>query len=492
MKCDKFVYNPTEDKNMDVEELKTLQEKENYELKAARKGLPANLYETYSSFCNTSGGTIFLGVKEVEPGHNEIVGVENPEQEIKDLFNTLRNRSKVSACYLKESDVEKLSVEGKTVLAIHVEEAPRKEKPVYLNGNLSDSYLRGHEGDYRASQNEIRAMLLDNGTESYDALPNALSFGMEAIRLESLHAYREEMNARKPANIYRSLNDEDFLSALALLRKDKDGKTVLTNAAVLMFTNFSVISALFPSYSLDYVEAPSFSDKWSHRIASDDALWSGNMYDFFSMVVQRVTPYLPNPYVPYGSKVDSEFTLEDALKEAIVNELSNYAFTLAGGARILYTGQSLIFRNTGRVLVGVPQALKGGINDPRNKAISILFRHVSASDRAGTGIPRIFQCFKAYGLEEPLLSESASPEMTTLALPLEKKKEETRATKITEEEVLDYLAKKGKEEGVSVSEISEAFSVHRATASKILNQLLSEGKVRTNGLSTSRKRFLLL
>lgn len=39
-------------------------ESQTLEFKTVDKGLPLSLYETYSSFANTKGGTIVLGVKE--------------------------------------------------------------------------------------------------------------------------------------------------------------------------------------------------------------------------------------------------------------------------------------------------------------------------------------------------------------------------------------------------------------------------------------------
>ena len=56
-----------------AEGLYDLKEGVHIELKEFNKKIPDNLYETYSSFSNTDGGTIYLGIKEGK--RNIITGV---------------------------------------------------------------------------------------------------------------------------------------------------------------------------------------------------------------------------------------------------------------------------------------------------------------------------------------------------------------------------------------------------------------------------------
>lgn len=45
------------------------------ECKKASNSLPKSVWETYSSFANTNGGTIYLGVEEQKDKNNKFIGL---------------------------------------------------------------------------------------------------------------------------------------------------------------------------------------------------------------------------------------------------------------------------------------------------------------------------------------------------------------------------------------------------------------------------------
>lgn len=67
----------------DISAILSAKEQVNIEAKLAKNGLPHSVWETYSSFANTFGGIILLGVDENKET-KELVpcGVDHPDQMI--------------------------------------------------------------------------------------------------------------------------------------------------------------------------------------------------------------------------------------------------------------------------------------------------------------------------------------------------------------------------------------------------------------------------
>lgn len=86
---------------------------------------------TYSAFANTNGGTILLGVSESPDGTLIPQGIGDTEAILKDFWNTVSNRNKVSLNILSPSDVTIHTVDGEDIIVINVPQANRTDRPVY-------------------------------------------------------------------------------------------------------------------------------------------------------------------------------------------------------------------------------------------------------------------------------------------------------------------------------------------------------------------------
>jgi len=65
-------------------------------------------------------------------------------------------------------------------------------------------------------------------------------------------------------------------------------------------------------------------------------------------------------------------------------------------------------------------ALGGGVSDPRNSALFLMFSLIGIGERAGSGLMNIKATWKEEKLPEPTLKEMFNPDRTTLTLPLRK------------------------------------------------------------------------
>lgn len=279
------------------------------EAKAAKGGLPRSMWETYSTFANAYGGVILLGVKEREDGTFAPIELTPTEVEHlrQDFWNTVSNRSKVSAVLPIESEVEVLEADGGMVVAIHVPRAPREERPVYINGDLfAGTYRRRGEGDYRCTRQEISAMLRDQGFETMDSKVlddlTVADFNTDTVR-----AYRNRFRTVRQGSSWTDLDDERFLRAIgAAAVSREDGRLHPTFGGLLMFGNDYDIVRECPQYFLDYQETLDPAIRWTDRVHSGDGMWSGNLFDFFFRVNRKLAESLKTPF-----KLDGIFRVDD-------------------------------------------------------------------------------------------------------------------------------------------------------------------------------------
>ena len=154
---------------MNMQELKKLiykGEKVDIECKKAESSVPKSAYESYSAFANTNGGYIIFGVKEdktktILKERFIIQGIANPLKQKEDFWNTI-NGNKVNVNLLKDEDVEIVEEDNVSLIVIHVPRADFNMRPVYVGENpYKGTYKRNHEGDYHATNYEIRGMIRD-------------------------------------------------------------------------------------------------------------------------------------------------------------------------------------------------------------------------------------------------------------------------------------------------------------------------------------------
>ena len=92
----------------------------------------------------------------------------------------------------------------------------------------------------------------------------------------------------------------------------------------------------------------------------------------------------------------------------------------------------------------------GGESDPRNKSLMKMFNLINIGERAGSGVPNIFNVWNDEGFVEPEIEERFDPDRTILTLSFIKSDEKETRTKefmralIADGKLVDDGATKGK------------------------------------------------
>ena len=204
------------------------------EVKKAEGGLPIALWESYSSFANSNGGVIILGVGERQDGTWYTTGLKNADKLKRNFWNTIHDIKKVSINLLSDKNVESYEVNGDTILVIYVPRAKREQKPVYINNDLfGGCYRRDWEGDYHCSKAEIKGMLRDAADETED-MKIVEQFDISAIDTESLKAFRNHHKSYRPEHVFNNLPDDEYLERIGAAGFGEDGKLHPTTAGLPM------------------------------------------------------------------------------------------------------------------------------------------------------------------------------------------------------------------------------------------------------------------
>ena len=403
---------------LDFFNIEKYKENNRLEAKAAAVGLPKSLWATYSAFANTNGGIILLGVTEDAQHQLHVEGVNDADALVIDFWNIINNQSKISINVLNDKDVIVREFDGKKIIIISVPRAQRYDKPIYLDGNLFSSYKRNGEGDYRCTKEVIQAMLRDASPKTQDMLVLG-NMKLDVFDKDTIKRYRIRMQGIRPGHVWEALEDVDFLYRIGAVGRDADGKLHPTAAGLLMFGYEYEIVREYPHYFLDYREKLDDDTRWSDRFVSSSGDWSGNIYDFYFRVYNRIAQSVKVPFALDGISRIDDTELHKALREALANTLINADYYGNTGVVIERNITSITMTNAGTFRIDLDEAINGGISDPRNSGLIKMFSLINIGERAGSGLPMIFKAWTGTDFAMPDITEKENPDRVCLILPVE-------------------------------------------------------------------------
>ena len=445
--------------------------------------MPVSLWDTYSSFANCYGGVIILGIKEEKDGSWRTTGLQNELKLRKDFWDTINNPKKVNLNLLTDDDIETYTIGERkdVIMVIYVPMAKREQKPIYINNNIfNGTFRRNYEGDYHCTRLQVKAMLRDQTERTMD-MEILDKVPMEDLNYDTIHGYRNSHRTLKEGHPFERLNDHEYLRSIgAAAVSEEDGKLHPTAAGMLMFGNEYDIVRHFPEYFLDYREEMDSAIRWTDRLQSSSGEWSGNVCDFYFRVYNKIIKDIKVPFKMVGGERVDDTPVHKALREALANCLINADYHGVRGVVIRKETDKITFANPGYVRTGKKQMRLGGESDPRNKSLMKMFNLINIGERAGSGVPNIFNVWNDEGFVEPEIEERFDPDRTILTLSFAKKQAKKTSDKKQAKKTSDKKqAKKTKE---NIEMIKKYLEEHGESKTNDIAEHINLSPARTRAL----------
>lgn len=281
-----------------------------------------------------------------------------------------------------------------------------------------------------------------------------------------------------------------------------DGRIHLTLAGLVFFGDFNTITDELPNYFLDYRERLSGETRWSDRVCSGDGDWSGNIFDFYYKVIDRLTADVKRPF-----KLDKDLSRIDdtpihaSLRECLANALIHADYYGCRSIVIDKEFRKVTISNPGTFRISIDEAIAGGISDARNGKIFNMFALINVGERSGSGLCDVYNVWEENRFMRPEIVESISPDRVTLTLQIEidgnlddndgnfDGNDGNPDGNLTPNEQI-VLTEIVKDASLSAAKIGIKIGISKPSVERIIRSLKQKGYIRREG--STRGRWIIL
>lgn len=382
------------------------------ELKKARGGLPQTVQETLSSFSNTVGGLLVLGVSEKE--NFRITGVSDAGKVMKALSDAASEMEPPV-----RPQIEIIDIDGEQVVVAGIPEAPPGQKPVFIRsqGVERGAYLRVGDGDRRMTSYEIGMLRTRTGPP-----PVAETHGVAGASLADLDRGLVSGllgRLRAQPGPFRGLSDEEALLTIGALRQSDEGPPAPTIAGLLALGVFP--QRFFPALGVTFVVYPTEA-VGEPGPGSERFLDSQRLEGPIPRLVSQAEAVIKRN-MRRRSRVTGLFREdiweypETAIREAVVNALAHRDMSPEGRGtpvQIQMFPNRLVIVNPGGLFgpVTVERLGEAGVSSDRNPTLMRILEDASepgaertVAENRGSGIGAMIAALRQAGMRPPVFED---------------------------------------------------------------------------------------
>ncbi|MCH1984716.1 RNA-binding domain-containing protein [Achromobacter xylosoxidans] len=445
------------------------------EFKEAAWAAPKDALETVSAFANTAGGYLVFGVKQAN-GTFVITGVTDADAVQNTFLGWVHDQNKISV-FLPIDGTAHTLAEG-TVLAFHVPEAKRNEKPVFIDRATHKAFIRRGGRDDTCTKDELLRFIRDASNTRYDAEPLDVDTS-RCFDETSVHWYRTRFAASNPGKDTAS-DDATFLRQWGFL-VEQGGVLRPTRAAILVLGSGEYVRQVLPRMVADvqlYRNASADYDsavRWADRLTVED-----NLIKAWQAIVEFHFRHSERPFAVDAATLRRDDDPPDyiSFREAAINLLIHQDFGDTTRVPVIrYFRDQTEFFNPGDAFASREQLLDPGDKEVRNPSIVNAFRRIGLSDQGGTGVRAIFDGWRRLGYLPPEIENHKAEKSFRLRLRKEKLITEAQLLaqanlgahlSAQEADVFAYLARKGQ---IDLTDVKALTGLSGAEARQLVQRL---------------------
>ena len=353
-----------------------------------KENAKTNTYiKTVVAFANGNGGKIVFGVKD----NKEIVGVENEFEVMDGIINAISD-----SCYpMIVPDISLHTLENKTVVLVEIEGG--KKKPYYLKskGMQKGTYIRSGATTRIIEEDYVLKELVLEGENKYFDQQVCHGESVSDEEIEKFCEWLEKLARKNSQNDteIRKITRNTLLSWKVL--EEKNGRIFPTNAYILLSGkgNWEVSRK---------IQCGVFKGE-TRSIFVDKKEFEGSIIMQLEKAYQYVLEKINLASDIVGIyRVDKYEIPPKSIREVIANAVIHRSYLEPNDIQVALYNNRLEITSPGMLLSGVNvKRMKEGYSKLRNRAIASVFAYVNIIEKWGSGIPRIMNEIREYGLQEP-------------------------------------------------------------------------------------------
>jgi ATP-dependent DNA helicase RecG len=321
------------------------------------------------AFANAGGGHILIGVDD----QGRETGVHN--------VNRLKSQVQATARNLDPSLLIQAEAVG-NVLVVTVPCGP--DKP-YSSGGVF--YLREASNTQQLKRDEIREFFFKEGLITFDEQP-CHRFKLRQD-LDS-RKYRDFINR---SGIPGGLKRSDVLRNLRVITDEG-----MTNAGALLFSKRS------SDFFLQAAVVCAMFQGTTKATILDKEMFEGNTVSNYERAMAYLSAHLNTEYVIHGGPREEILELpKAALREAVLNAIAHRDYRLTDHVQVHIFLDRVEITNPGGLVAGLKRKDLGHVSRPRNPLLFSLMERMDLVENVGSGIRRIREAMKEYGLDKPII-----------------------------------------------------------------------------------------